>query len=143
MLLALSCMYVMYCLFFIVMSDQSIRIKINTFSSIVLDRETLDLRLFQYPQSSDHSCAPSSTSSLIKQCLNEIKECVRKDATRAIPDLYLEVRSKYCSALTYDEKLVFLQELPSFRNIRQGLYNIRRDIIPPAPQTQTDFNVNQ
>ena len=104
MLLALSCMYVMYCLFFIVMSRNQVVAKAQ-----VLDRETLDLRLFQYSQSSDHSCAPSSTSSLIKQCLNEIKECVRKDATRAIPDLYLEVRSKYCSALTYDEKLVFLQ----------------------------------
>ena len=80
-----------------------------------------------------HECSPSSTNHLVKEFLDHMYNEVKKDPTRAIPTIYEEIRGKISKNLDKDQKITFLQEIPSQRNICSSLYKYRREFIPAAP----------
>ena len=52
-----------------------------------------------------------------------------------------EVRTSFTQNLDGEEKLMFLQKFPPFRNIGSTLYRKRREHIPADPGSQADFDV--
>ena len=62
------------------------------------------------------------------------------DPTQPFTALYQLVRRKYTSELSYDLKILFLAQIPSY--VQTSLYRIRRQIIPPIPSSQIDIDVN-
>ena len=67
---------------------------------------------------------------------------VRDDPTKAIPSIYEEVRKKFSTDMTKDEKITFFQTLPTFRQIQANLYRTRRELIPANPHSQSDLNIS-
>ena len=89
--------------------------------------------------SEHHECSPSSTNHLVKQFLDDLYKEVKTDPTKAIPTIYEEIRRKISKNLDKDQKISFLQEIPSQRNICSGLYKYRRDFIPAAPNEYVSY----
>ena len=52
--------------------------------------------------------------------------------TQSFPTLYQTVRAPFTRSLSYDLKILFLAQIPSFDVIQTSLYRIKRTFIPPA-----------
>ena len=50
---------------------------------------------------------------LIREFLDNLYQEVKKDPTKAIPTIYEEIRRKISKDLDQDQKISFLQEIPS------------------------------
>jgi hypothetical protein len=52
----------------------------------------------------------------------------------------LHIRASFTKKLSYDHKILFLAQIPSYDSVQTGLYRIRREFIPAAPSTQVELN---
>ena len=57
-------------------------------------------------------------------------------------NLLFHCRRRFTSELSYDLKILFLAQIPSYDTIQTSLYRIRRLFISPEPSSQTDLDVN-
>ena len=61
---------------------------------------------------------------------------------QSLPTLYLDVWSRYTAKLLGDLKMHFLSDIPTYEIMASSLYRLRRKIIPAAPNTQAELNVD-
>ena len=101
----------------------------------VLDVDTL-------PSNDDHLCATSGIEDLVVQFREQLHLEARSDPTQPFPTLYQSVRSRFTKKLSYDHKILFLAQIPSYDSIQTSLYRIRREFIPAAPTTQAELDTN-
>ena len=88
-----------------------------------------------------HVCAPSGTAHLVARCMSEIKSKILEAPTEKITCLFEESKLRYSENLSMDERITFNSEFPDFCSVKSHLYRLRRDIIPPAPNSQVDFDL--
>ena len=56
---------------------------------------------------------------------------------------YFTFRSEFAQrATSRDDRILFLDSIPSFDSIQTRLYCIRREFIPPAPDNQADLDIS-
>ena len=101
----------------------------------VLDLETL-------PTIDQHLCATSGIEDLVVQFKDKLHLEARSDPTQPFPALYQTVRSTFTSKLSYDHKVLFLAQIPSYDTMQTSLYRIRREFIPAAPNSQAELDTN-
>ena len=89
----------------------------------------------------NHRCIQSSTSDLKRQFVKSLYNEVSKNPLKAVGKIYEETRSKFTSKLdTEDEKIEFLNDIPTFKAINPDLYRHREKFIPKAPSSQVSFH---
>ena len=86
------------------------------------------------PSIHQHKCAPSPVQHLVREFSKRCYDEVAKNPTRAIGDIYKEIRCDMTSRMTSDEKKLFLEDISDIQSIRPQLYNHRRNFIPRAPE---------
>lgn len=79
---------------------------------------------------------------MVKNFRDGLEEDTSNDPTQPFPALYQRVRAKYTQKLSYDHKLLFLAQIPSYDSIQTNLYRIRRKFIPAAPSCQADLDTD-
>ena len=65
---------------------------------------------------------------------SQMYEMVAREPTRSLLEIYEVVRQKYTAQLNPNSKLLFLQEFPSFLDLKTALLAQRRIFIPPDPK---------
>ena len=91
----------------------------------------------------EHKCVPSSTTHLKKEFTKALYDEVAKNPLKSIGKIYEETRTRFASQLENEnEKLTFLQDIPSFRSVNSDLYKHRQSFIPKAPSSYDDFDVS-
>ena len=110
----------------------------------MIDQDELNdaYELKRLPTCEEHICAPSGTEIQRKKCITKMMECIGNDPTKPITEIYNEVRSNFTRCMEYDEKITFLQDLPTFRSLQSQLYVKRREYIPPNPSSPSELDVN-
>ena len=88
----------------------------------------------------DHKCWASSHQVDIKAAKAEMYEMVAKEPTRSLQEIYEVVRQKYTAQMEPNSKLLFLQEFPSFLDVKSNLLAQRRKFIPPDPKVMIEIN---
>ena len=104
-------------------------------------KEEGDYELLEWPHSGDHSCLAHGAESLIRQARQEMFKRVDENPSYSMNKVYEEVRTSFTQNLDEEEKLMFLQQFPPFRNVASLLYKRRREHIPSDPKTQAEFDV--
>ena len=66
-------------------------------------------------------------------------DAVSANPTRAIGEIYKEIRTLMTANLNSDEKILFLEDIPDIESLRPQLYNHRRNFIPRKP---ADYVIN-
>ena len=85
---------------------------------------------------------PSSTTHLKKEFTKALYDEVAKNPLKSIGKIYEETRTRSTSQIENEnEKLTFLQDIPSFRSVNADLYKHRQSFIPKAPSSYDDFDV--
>ena len=69
-------------------------------------------------------------------------EKVSQDPSRSIVQIYEEVRNSITQNMESQEKLLFLSDFPTFRDIQSSLYKKRRELIPPNPKKMIDLKLD-
>ena len=83
-----------------------------------------------------HRCVPSSTSHLKKKFTKALYNEVANDPLKPVGKIYEELRSRFTSELdNEDEKMLFLNDIPTFKTINPDLYRHRQLFIPKAPKS--------
>ena len=91
----------------------------------------------------DHKCVPSSTTHLKKEFTKALYDEVAKNPLKSIGKIYEETRTRSTSQIENEnEKLTFLQDIPSFRSVNPDLYRHRQSFIPKAPSSYDDFDIS-
>ena len=90
----------------------------------------------------DHKCWASSHQVDIRAAKSQMYEMVAKDPTRSLLEIYEVVRQKYTAQMDPSSKLLFLQEFPSFLDMKTALLAQRRKFIPPDPKTMIEINID-
>ena len=86
---------------------------------------------------------PNSTIHLKKEFTKALYDEVAKNPLKSIGKIYEETRTRFASQLENEnEKLTFLQDIPSFRSVNPDLYKHRQSFIPKAPSSYDDFDVS-
>ena len=67
---------------------------------------------------------------------------VLKEPTRSLQEIYEEVRSRCTEEMDSNNKLLFLQDFPSFYDIKTVLGRKRREVIPADPKVISDIDLN-
>ena len=101
------------------------------------DQYTLDAE--SLPSYQDHLCGTTGIEDIVKNFRDELEEEAANDPTQPFPTLYQTVRSRFTQKLSYDHKLLFLAQIPSYDSVQTNLYRIRRKFIPAAPTCQAEF----
>ena len=83
----------------------------------------------------DHKCRASSHQVDIRAAKSQMYEMVAKEPTGSLLEIYEVVRQKYTAQMDPDSKLLFLQEFPSFLDLKTALLAQRRKFIPPDPNS--------
>ena len=104
------------------------------------DEYSLDIE--SLPSFREHLCGTTGIEDLVKAFREELEDEAAKDPTQPFPTLYKNIRSKFTIQLTYDHKLLFLAQIPSYNSIQTNLYRIRRKFIPAAPSIQAELDIN-
>ena len=74
-----------------------------------------------------HRCVPSSTSHLKKKFTKALYNEVANDPLKPVGKIYEELRSRFTSELdNEDEKMLFLNDIPTFKTINPDLYRHRQ-----------------
>ena len=94
------------------------------------------------PDCGEHICTPSGIEYLVKEFKTTLTERIRCDPLQPYPTLYETVRTEYSRKLKYDQRHIFLAEIPTYDSIQRSLYEIRRQYVPRAPLSQDDFDIN-
>ena len=90
-----------------------------------------EYELTRIPKS--HKCVPSSTSHLKKKFTKALYNGVANDPLKPVGKIYEEVRSRFTSELdNEDEKMLFLNDIPTLKSINADLYKHRKLFIPKA-----------
>ena len=90
----------------------------------------------------DHKCWASSHQVDIRAAKSQMYEMVAKEPTRSLLEIYEVVRQKYTAQMDPDSKLLFLQEFPSFLDLKSALLAQRRKFIPPDPKNMIEINID-
>ena len=123
--------------------------KLNHYLPVVAWREVIDsdeendvynLDIDTLPAMSDHVCTSNGMEDLVTSFRRQLESEARSDPTQPFPALYLRIRSSYTQRLGYDQRMLFLSDIPSYDTIQATLYKVRRDFIPPAPNTQAELD---
>ena len=101
----------------------------------ILDVDTL-------PSLEEHVCCSTGIEDMVQKFRSELELQAQKDPTQPFPTLYQTVRASFTRSLTYDLKLLFLAQIPSYDTVQTSLYRIRRSFIPAAPVTQSELDIN-
>ena len=76
---------------------------------------------------------PSSTSHLKKKFTKALYNEVANDPLKPVGKIYEELRSRFTSELdNEDEKMLFLNDIPTLKSINADLYKHRKLFIPKA-----------
>ena len=94
------------------------------------------------PSHNDHDCTPSGIEGIGIDFRRTLESKVRDDPLQPFPSLYEHIRSKFSNKLKFDERHLFLSEVPTFESIQSTLYQIRREYLPTAPYSQEDFDTD-
>ena len=101
----------------------------------VEDEEADKYFVIRDPGMKDHKCWASSYQVDIRAAKSQMYEMVAKEPTRSLLEIYEVVRQKYTAQMDPDSKLLFLQEFPSFLDLKTALLAQRRKFIPPDPNS--------
>ena len=107
----------------------------------VEDEEADKYFVIRAPSMKDHKCWASSHQVDIKAAKAEMYEMVAKEPTRSLQEIYEVVRQKYTAQMEPNSKLLFLQEFPSFLDVKSNLLAQRRKFIPPDPKVMIEINL--
>ena len=90
-----------------------------------------EYELTRIPKS--HKCVPSSTSHLKKKFTKALYNGVANDPLKPVGKIYEELRSRFTSELdNEDEKMLFLNDIPTLKTINPDLYKHRKLFIQKA-----------
>ena len=89
--------------------------------------------LLEWPNCEDHGCWAAGTEDLIRQARQEMSRRVDENPSQSANKIYEDVRSSFTQNMDSDEKLMFLEKFPPFRNVAPILYRKRREHIPSDP----------
>ena len=62
----------------------------------------------------DHLCGSTGIEDVVKNFGDELEEDATNDPTQPFPPLYQRVRARFTQKLSYDHKLLFLAQIPSY-----------------------------
>ena len=93
----------------------------------------LKYKLIRWPEIESHICTPSNTQCLVKKFMNMMYNEVKYDSNKPIPQIYNDVRSALAEKLSPEDKDMFYEELPSYKNVQSGLYQYRKKFHPKDP----------
>ena len=96
--------------------------------------------LLSAPHSSKHVCAISTTAILTKQFRRELYQEIALNPIKPLPTIYEEVRNDMCKDLSHDERVAFLQDIPTYSDVQANLYVYRKEFIPGQPKTQGEVD---
>ena len=88
------------------------------------DIYTLDVDTI--PAVSDHACVATGIEDFARQFRIDLESSVRNDPLQPLPTLYQTIRRKFSSQLSYDLKILFLSQIPSYDSIQTNLSNLKR-----------------
>ena len=94
------------------------------------------------PTPDEHHCTPSGIGYLVTEFIATVESRVRSDPLQPFPALYEDIRTQFTKKLKFDEKYLFLAEIPTYSVLQSRMYKIRRDYLPTAPTSQTDLNTS-
>ena len=80
------------------------------------------------PRQSDHVCITSGIEEQVKRFREDLESSARSEPTQPFPALYQTVRRRFTSKLSYDLKVLFLAQIPSYDSVQTTLYRIRREL---------------
>jgi hypothetical protein len=101
---------------------------------IIANNGSISYDLLNLPD--NHECQPSTAHHLVRQFRKQLYATVEQNPTRSVNRIYESVRNDFARLLKEDQRLFFLVEIPTFRNIQKGLYKYRQKFIPKTPGTQ-------
>ena len=67
---------------------------------------------------------------------------VLNDPMRSLQEIYEEVRNRCTEDMDANAKLLFLQDFPTYIDIKTILVRKRREVIPSDPKVMTDINLS-
>jgi hypothetical protein len=82
----------------------------------VAENGSLSYHLLTLPDS--HECQPSTVNHLVRQFRKQLYATVEFTPTRSVNRIYEAVRNEFARLLEQDDRLFFLEEIPSFRCIQ-------------------------
>ena len=119
--------------------------KIGHYLSAVVgveDEESGKYYVIRAPTNKDHLCWVSAFQQVIKRARDQMCEMVLKEPTRSLLEIYEEVRRDCTEDLDSVTKLIFLQDFPSYTEIKTILSRKRREVIPADPKSMTDIDLS-
>ena len=72
----------------------------------------------------------------------EMCKTVLREVTRGLKSIFKEVRSCYTERMDHNKRLLFLQNFPTFEQVKQSLLQKRREKIPADAQHMKEANIN-
>ena len=90
--------------------------------------------------STDHACLPSRILPLKKKFIDIMYKKTKENPSAAFGKIYLEERRKLSEELSEEEKDEFFQIIPSEANLATNLCKFKREFVPQAPKTQSEFD---
>ena len=106
------------------------------------EHDLYELDIDNLPTLNENLCATSGIEDLVRSFRGELEDAARNDPLQPFPTLYQATRSKFTRDLSYDLKLLFLAQIPSYDAIQTRLYSIRRLYVPATPATQAELNTD-
>ena len=104
------------------------------------DEETDQYTVIEAPQSKDHKCRVNGNEKDILKAKTEMCNCVLENPTRGLQEVYETVRRKHSEKMEETQRQIFLQDFPSFLNMKRVLSRKRREVIPADPKLVTDID---
>ena len=97
--------------------------------------------LIRAPRYEDHTCWVTENPA-IKSARDEMCSMVLNDPTRSLQEIYEEVRNRCTEDMDANAKLLFLQDFPTYIEIKTILVRKRREVIPSDPKVMTDIDLS-
>ena len=97
--------------------------------------------LIRAPRYDDHPCWVTDNEA-IKRAKDEMCSIVLNDPTRSLQEIYEEVRNRCTEDMDANAKLLFLQDFPTWIEIKTILVRKRREVIPSDPKVMTDIDLS-
>ena len=81
----------------------------------------------------EHACTPPSVQPLKKKFMSRLYEEVKRNPSKSIGRIYIEIRDDLSKDLNSDEKKQFLRIIPSQANCSANLSTYKNEFIPKQP----------
>ena len=114
--------------------------KIGQYLSAVVgveDEESEKYYVIRAPSNDDHHCWATANQLTIKRARDQMCEMVIEEPTRSLQEIYEEVRNQVTENMDSNTKLLFLQDFPTFFQIKTILVRKRREVIPADPKVMS------